>query len=104
MKRMALKMAILVAATSMSALPALAAEGMGSGMMDQDRQGQKDECLLMARNCGDQIDSIQQRISRISHEIGKGTSVYTRDELMRLNSQLNDATRMLEMLTSGGPA
>ena len=104
MKRLALKIALLVAATSMSALPALAAGGTGSDMMNQDRQGQKDECLLMARNCGDQIDSIQQRIGRISHEISKGSSVYTPDELRHLKSQLNDATKMLELLESGGPA
>ena len=102
MKRMALKINLVIAASLLSALPALAADEMGNKMMGQDQQGQKDECLLMAKNCGDQIDSIQQRIGRISHEIGKGEAVYSRDELMRLNSQLEDANRILEILTAEG--
>jgi TolA-binding protein len=104
MKRISLKIALLLAASLISALPALAAGGMGSTMTGQDQQGQnqKDECLLVARNCGDRVDSIQQRIARISHEIAKGTAVYSRQELMRLDSQLKDANRTLEELTSGG--
>jgi TolA-binding protein len=101
MKRIALKIALLLAASLVSALPALAAEGMGSTMMGQG-QNQKDECLLVAKNCGDRVDTIQQRIERITHEISKGTAVYSREELMHLDSQLNDANRTLEQLTSGG--
>jgi hypothetical protein len=104
MKPMSLKIALLIAASLVSALPALADEGMGSNMMNQDQQGQKDECLLMAKNCGDQMDSIQQRIGRISHEIDKGSAVYTREELMRLNSELQDARKTLEFLTTNGGA
>jgi TolA-binding protein len=102
MKRIALKIALLLAASLISALPALAAEGMGNSMMGQQGQNMKDECLLMARNCGDRVDTIQQRIDRINHEIGKGTAVYSRQELMHLNSQLEDANRTLELLMSGG--
>ena len=98
MRRMTLKIALLIATVLISALPALAAEGMGGGAMDQNRQGQKDECLLVAKNCSDQIDSIQQRIERINHEIGKGSAVYTRGELMKLNSELEDAQRTLDNL------
>ena len=103
MKRMAQKIALAAAASLIAALPALAAEGMGNNMMNQDRQGRKDECLLMSQNCGDQTDSIQQRINRISHEISKGEAVYTHDELMRLNSELRDAERTLEfIMTNSG--
>ena len=58
----------------------------------------------MARNCGEQTDSIQQRISRINHEISKGSAVYTRDELRRLDNDLRDAERTLDylMTNSGG--
>jgi hypothetical protein len=103
MKRIAFKIVVMIAATLISALPALAAEGMGSGM-DQDQQGRKDECLLMAKNCGDSVDSIQQRIERISHEIRKGSAVYSSEELMRLNSQLRDANKELEFLQISGGA
>jgi len=104
MKRMAQKIALAAAASLLAALPVLAAEGVGGTMTNQDRQGMKDECLLMSKNCGDQSDSIQQRITRISHEIGKGSAVYTTDELTRLNSELRDAEKTLEfiMTNSGG--
>jgi TolA-binding protein len=104
MKRIALKIALLLAASLISALPALADEGMGSSMMGQDREGQsqKDECLLVAKNCGDRVDTIQQRIARINHEISKGTAVYSREELQHLDSQLHEANRTLELLMSGG--
>jgi hypothetical protein len=103
MKAIALKISTLFAAILLSVLPALAGEmgtGMGTGM-DQEQQGQKDQCLLMAMNCGDRIDTIQQRIGRISHEISKGSAVYTGDELRQLDSQLNDARRTLESLIGG---
>jgi hypothetical protein len=99
MKAIALKISTLFAAILLSVLPALAGE-MGTAM-DQEQQGQKDQCLLMAMNCGDRIDTIQQRIGRISHEISKGSAVYTRDELRQLDSQLNDARRTLENLIGG---
>jgi len=103
MKGMAQRIALAAAASLLAALPVLAAEGMGKSMMNQDQQGRKDECLLMSKNCGDQTDSIQQRINRISHEISKGEAVYSRDELKRLNSELRDSERTLEfIMTNSG--
>jgi TolA-binding protein len=105
MKQMTVKIALLAAVTLISALPVLAGDGMGNSMMGQDRQNQKDECLLMAQNCGgERADSIQQRIGRINREINKGNAVYTDRELMRLRMQLEDANRTLEMLMEGGGA
>jgi hypothetical protein len=106
MKRITLRIALLAAATLISALPALAAEGMGmgSGTMNQDQRGGKNECLLMARNCDGQVDTIQERIGRLNHEIRKGSSVYTSDELRQLKNELEDANSTLEILrtNSGG--
>ena len=102
MKRLALSIATLTAATLISALPALAAEEMGSRMMDQDQQGRKDECVLMSKNCGDRIDTIQQKIMRISHEIDRGSAVYTSGELRHLEFQLEEAQRTLVELTQSG--
>ena len=105
MKRIGSKIALVFAAVLMSALPALAGEGViGS---DQAQQGQRDECLLMTMNCTTstetiQNDSIQRRIERISHEIGKGNAVYTNEELGRLNSQLRDAKDLMATLNSEG--
>ncbi|ACH37833.1 MAG: hypothetical protein ACD_75C02538G0002 [uncultured bacterium] len=100
MKALATKLAVFTAVTLISALPVLAGEN-GMGMSSGDNY-QKDECLLVAQTCRDSVDTIQQRIDRLSKEIGKGTSVYNGDELKRLNSQLQDATRTLEMLISNG--
>jgi preprotein translocase subunit SecA len=48
---------------------------------------QRDECLLVARNCSDNVDSYQQRIERLNTEISKGTAVYTENELRILNQK-----------------
>ena len=103
MKRIALRIALIAAATMISALPALAAEGMGNGMMNQEQQGSKNECLLMAKNCDGQVDTIQERIGRLNHEIRKGNAVYSNDELRQLKNDLEDANRTLEiLLTNSG--
>lgn len=99
MKRIATGFAVLAAATLISAMPVLAGEGGG---LSAGENMQKDECLLVAVNCRDSVDSIQQRIDRVSKEINKGTNVYSREELKRLEFQRNDATHLLESLMGGG--
>ena len=66
--------------------------------MTKERGGAKDECLLVARNCGGDADSIQQRIGRLKAEIAKGTDVYTPGELRKLQSDLDKATNLLNYL------
>ncbi|HBG06956.1 MAG: hypothetical protein A2075_19605 [Geobacteraceae bacterium GWC2_58_44] len=102
MKGLATKFAVLIAATLISALPVLAQSGSTGMGMDPGEKIQKDECLLASLNCRDSVDSIQQRIDRLNREIRKGTSVYSRDELRKLDFQLRDATEMLADLTHGG--
>jgi len=76
---------------------------MGNSTMDQNQQGRKDECLLVARNCTDSVDTIQQRINRLQHEINKGSAVYTGEELRKLDSELENAERTLDfLLTNSG--
>jgi uncharacterized protein YprB with RNaseH-like and TPR domain len=104
MKRMPLKISFMLASVLISAMPAFAAGGMAGSMPDQSQQSQKDECILMAKNCVPtdpmRQDSLQQRITRINHEMSKGTAVYTSEELGRLNSQLRDANEQLEFMQS----
>ena len=102
MKNIVARMAVMAAIAVLYAMPAQAAEGMGNAKTVQDQQGQKDECLLVAKACPDQQDTIQQRIERLSREVSKGTAVYSRDELRELNSQLQDAYERLDLLTYGG--
>jgi hypothetical protein len=82
---------MLAASMILSAMPGLSAVTVEQG-------ASRDECLLVAMNCRDSVDSIQQRIDRLSKEIAKGTAVYSADELNRLNSKLNDAKRLFLMI------
>jgi len=107
MKRINTTLSVLAATLLIAAMPALSDEGTMGGvgsMGEQAQPGQKDECLLVAMDCGNKVDSIQQRIDRINKEISRGTDVYTADELKRLNEQLEDASKTLEFLinSSGG--
>jgi hypothetical protein len=102
-------MTIIAASMLFSAIPVLADEGnMGStgSQAPQVQQGQKDECLLVAINCGsvpDSMDSIQHRINRLNREIGRGTDVYTPEELQNLREQRNEYNlQILRMESFGG--
>ncbi|MBJ6801659.1 hypothetical protein [Geomonas propionica] len=99
MKGVIRKLGFLVTVTLISALPAVAETGMGMSGGDSI---QKDQCLLVAQTCRDSVDSLQQRIDRLHREIGKGTNVYTREELKSLEFQLRDAIQTMEVLTRGG--
>jgi TolA-binding protein len=95
------KLSLLTAALMILAVPALADEGAMDKMLEQGQQVDKNECLLVAINCGNQVDSIQQRIDRIKGEISRGSDVYTNDELRRLNRQLEEANKTLEDMSLG---
>ena len=80
---------VLAASVFFSAAPARA------GLYDTElqmqpptqQQGQKDNCLLVAKNCPDSYTA--GKIDRLNREIAKGTAVYTEQELRTLNDQLN---------------
>jgi hypothetical protein len=95
MRRLSSMLTILAASVLLS----------GSTLMADDteygKEFNKDECLLVSLNCGQDVDSIQVRIERLNKEIAKGTDVYTREELDVLIRKLDEATRNLEDITSG---
>jgi TolA-binding protein len=96
MKRISTIISIVAASLLISAMPILAAdESMG-------REAQRDECLLVAKNCINSVDSIQQRIEKLNKEIGNGTAVYTNEELRVLNKKLEDAEKLLDGIMEGG--
>lgn len=95
------KIMLLTAALMIMAVPVLANEGVSGTAMESAQQGTKNECLLVAMNCGDQVDTIQQRIDRIQKEINRGADVYTNDELKRLRNQLDEANRNFDNLNGG---
>lgn len=95
------KIAAYVAASIFAvAMPAAAAEHSTSHVAG-DAQCAK-ECQMLARNCGQQTDSIQTRISKLKAEIAKGTATYTGEELEKLKAKLKDAEGILATLTQGG--
>jgi hypothetical protein len=100
MKRIGLVVSALAASLLMSALPVLSAEEtMGVGI---EPQQQKDECLLIAKNCSNEVLSVQQMIDKLNAEIAKGTNVYTVDELSVLNNKLDNAYKTLEFMQNEG--
>ena len=109
MKRIALLIPTLAAVMMINATTSFSAEGYGSGGGwgstvggQQETTGQKDECLLVAKNCPDRVDSIQERIEKLQTEINKGRAVYTPEELGILHQKLDDANRLMNNMNEGG--
>ncbi len=96
MKRMIRISYILAGAALLSGSLLFAAE------TTMDDMKQKDECLLISKNCPEQGDTMQQRIMHLNKELAKGTDVYTREELNALEQKLDDTVKMLEFMTTGG--
>ena len=62
----------------------------------------KDECLLVSKNCPDEVLSVNQRIDRLNAEINKGTAVYTSEELGVLQNKLDAAFKELQFMKDAG--
>jgi len=92
---------VISAVLMISSLPVLAAEGTMGQKTDSATGASKDECLIVAKNCG--VDSINARVERIEREISKGTSVYTGEELNKLERELKDATREQKIFNNQFP-
>jgi hypothetical protein len=56
---------------------------------DSVKSVMKDQCLIVAKNCVGADDSVLIRVERLNNEIGKGTAVYTHEELKFFQEQLN---------------
>jgi len=67
------------------------------GADDASKQ-KKDDCILNAKDCGDQALSIENKIQRLKEEIAKGSRVYTPKELQKLKHKLEDANDVLDEL------
>lgn len=93
------KLAMIVAAASLAlAAPAMAVDHGDHAAKKHDAQCER-ECALLLKDCKQEVDSIQERIAKLQTAINKGGSdTYTRDELKRLNKQLQDATETLRVL------
>lgn len=64
----------------------------------------KDLCLLTVAACPDRVDSITEKIAKLQHEIGKGTAVYTPQELRILERELRSYLEYYDNLVYSGGA
>lgn len=96
------KLTLLAATLMIFAVPAHADEGTLDRTLEQGQEVEKNECLLVSKNCINEVDTIQQRIDRIQKEISRGSDVYTNDELRKLDRALEEANKTLEGLSLGG--
>jgi hypothetical protein len=48
----------------------------------------KNQCLIVAKNCATESNTVQQRVNELRVEIAKGLDVYTPNELRALKEQL----------------
>lgn len=78
------------------AAPALAADGhRAQSHTDQCAK----ECELLLKDCGQEVDSIQDRIKKLQVMINeKGATTYTKEELKLLNRKLQEANETLRVL------
>jgi len=91
MKKFAATTSILTLATLLSALPILAAASCPVSFGEYDKliqSNMKDQCLIVAKNCATETDTVQQRVNALRIEIAKGNYVYSNDELKALREQL----------------
>jgi hypothetical protein len=94
MKRILLVMTIVAASLSYSTMVLSEENTMGLSneygqLNTNDSHGQKDKCLIVAKNCIIGDETVMQRVDRLNREINKGTDVYTPEELKQFQDQLN---------------
>ena len=57
--------------------------------------------LIKSEMCANRALTIQEKIAKLNGEIAKGTQVYSKAELQRLQNKLEDAEQLLENLLYG---
>ena len=97
MKRVTAGTVTLILSLLPAVVPVLAVEAGSPDVSIQQTQ-KKDECMLVARNCGSSAISIQDKIERLKEEIAKGRAVYTPEELNNLKRKLDDVNKTLDFL------
>jgi uncharacterized protein YecE (DUF72 family) len=70
--------------------------------MSQPTKAERDECMLAAKNCTDQVDDIYKRMHRLDKEVKKGKKVYTPAELKKLQDKLAETQELLKTMEKPG--
>ena len=100
------KTLVILMATSLfaAAVPVLAedAHQHGAASKAQNEQYAK-ECDMLLKNCAMEVDSIQERITKLKAAVSnKGADAYTQEELRILNKKLKETNETLRALTKPG--
>lgn len=82
-------MLALVAASLLYSTSVLSEEKPAGLSSDHAYELNKDQCLIVAKNCSGESEAVKMRVERLNKEIDKGSSVYTPEELQMLQDQLN---------------
>lgn len=80
---------------------AVAAPALAEGVRHDQNHDAKcaRECALLLKDCGQEVDSIQERIQKLQVLINeKGATTYTQDELKLLKRKLSEANETLRVL------
>ncbi|MFA7404589.1 MAG: hypothetical protein WC007_11370 [Pelobacteraceae bacterium] len=91
MKRIAAVISALMVSVLFSAIVPLRAENYSApfGSYGKSVQSnQKNECLLVAKNCATESSTVRERVKDLRKEISKGYKVYSPTELKILKEQL----------------
>jgi len=91
MKNIVKIFSLMTTALLLSAIAILAAEQCSVSFGEYEKLVQsnvKNQCLVVAKNCATEANTVQQRVNELRVEIAKGSDVYTPDELMTLKKQL----------------
>ena len=102
MKRILLAVTAVAASLLLNAAAVLAIGNLEGMYEEPGWTSDKDECLLVAKNCTDEFLTINQRIDRLNAEINKGTAVYTTEELGVLQMKLDAAIKEQEFMKDEG--
>lgn len=100
MKRIAILSPFVALALMITALPALSVETV---IDNRGKAGQKDECILLAKNCGNEAYGVEGKIDKLKAEISKGKRVYTPEELEILNQKLNNLYKVRDYFKNHDP-
>lgn len=92
MKRIATVISVVTASLLFSAITIFAAQNSPATFGAYGGKGvqsnQKNECLLVAKNCATESSTVRQRYIDLKREISKGLRVYSEKELHMMREQL----------------
>lgn len=91
MKKLTTLISTLTISILLSAVTTIASDQCPVSFGEFDKLVQsniKNQCLIVAKNCATDVNTVQQRVNELRVEIAKGLDVYSPNELRVLKEQL----------------